>query len=132
MNDKILTFIASSISIGFGAWHFFVPSLWNWYSYMDSKASELILAVRATNVFFSLSLVLIGLMNIILVSNKQTSKHTLVTILAVNIILWLTRVIMQLVAPQGKINVFLQYGMLSTFVVVLMLYVAALMVYLKK
>jgi len=67
MYYKVLTCIASLVSIGFGVWHFFVPKIWKWYSYIDIKASELVLAVKATNIFFSLSLVLIGVMNIVLI-----------------------------------------------------------------
>lgn len=128
---KILSYTGSIISIGFGMWHFFVPTIWNWYSYIDVKAPELVLAIRATNIFFSFSLVLIGLMNIVLVSSRHSSKHTIITILAVNIILWLTRVVLQIVAPQGTINFYIQYGMLSTFVLVLILYVGALVLYVK-
>ena len=53
---RILITIGSLISVGFGIWHFFVPKLWKWYSYIDSRAKELIVAVRAINIFFSLSL----------------------------------------------------------------------------
>jgi len=126
---KILNCIGSVIAIGFGAWHFFVPKLWKWYSYIDSKATELVVAVRATNIFFSLSLVLIGIMNIVLVSSRHSSKHTVITIFLINIILWLTRVVLQIVAPQGSINLYLQYGMLTAFVLVLILYVTALALY---
>lgn len=128
---KILTYTGSIVSIGFGMWHFFVPTIWKWYSYIDVKAPELVLAIKATNIFFSFSLVLIGLMNIVLVSSRHSSKHTIMTILAVNIILWLTRVVLQIVAPQGTINFYIQYGMLSTFVLVLILYVMALALYAK-
>lgn len=131
MYYKILTYAGSIVSIGFGMWHFFVPTIWKWYSYIDVKALELVLAIRATNIFFSFSLVLIGLMNIVLVSSRHSSKHTIITILAVNIILWLTRVVLQIIAPQGTINFFIQYGMLSTFVLVLILYVGALVLYVK-
>lgn len=55
---KILVLISSVASIGFGIWHFFVPTIWKWYSYIDINATELVAAVRAINVFFSLSLVL--------------------------------------------------------------------------
>ena len=58
---KICVMIGSGVSIGFGIWHFFVPQLWNWYAYIDSYATELSMAVRAINIFFSLSLVLFGL-----------------------------------------------------------------------
>jgi hypothetical protein len=131
MYYKILTYIGSLIAIAFGMWHFFVPSIWKWYSYIDIKAPELVLAVRATNIFFSLSLVLIGVINIVLVSSRHSSKHTVITILALNIILWLTRVVLQIVVPQGKINFYIQYGMLSTFVLVLIFYVVALVLYAK-
>jgi hypothetical protein len=50
---KVFVTIASTASIGFGVWHFFVPSIWKWYSYIDGRATELIVAVRAINVFFS-------------------------------------------------------------------------------
>ncbi len=42
---KILVMIGSSASIGFGIWHFFVPKAWNWYSYIDINATELVATV---------------------------------------------------------------------------------------
>ena len=53
---KIFVMIRSGASIGFGVWHFFVPRWWNWYAYIDSHATELVIAVRAINIFFSLTL----------------------------------------------------------------------------
>jgi hypothetical protein len=55
---KLLMSFGSAMSIGFGLWHFLVPRVWNWYSYIYESATELVLAVRAIKVFFSLSLVL--------------------------------------------------------------------------
>ena len=54
---KILVMIGSCASIGFGIWHFFVPKAWNWYSYIDINATELVAAVRAINAFFVFSIV---------------------------------------------------------------------------
>ena len=42
---KTLTTIGSLVTIGFGAWHFFVPTVWNWYAYIDPAATELNLPV---------------------------------------------------------------------------------------
>lgn len=126
MAYKILAVSASIISIAFGIWHFFVPKIYNWYSYIDVNAKELVLAIRAVNVFFSLSLVLIGIMNIILVLNKHTSKTTLIVVLSVSAVLWLTRVILQISYPQGTINAYLQYGMLTAFLLVLALYIVSI------
>lgn len=65
---KIFVTFGSSASIAFGVWHFFVPRAWNWYSYIDPNATELIVAVRSINVFFSLSLVLFGLLNLLFIT----------------------------------------------------------------
>lgn len=131
MYYKISTYLGSAISICFGIWHFFIPTIFEWYSYIDTNAQELVLAVKATNLFFSLFMVLLGTMNILLIGNKQTSKHTIMTLLTINIILWFIRVVVQIIAPQGTINFYMQYGMLSAFIIVLFFYISAFIVYLK-
>lgn len=123
---KILVTIGSSASIGFGIWHFFVPTLWKWYSYIDTHATELIVAVRAINVFFSLSLVLFGVMNMLLVYSGKANKYSILVLLGATCILWLTRLVFQIIYPQGSMNPALQYGMLGAFIVITLCYVVAL------
>jgi hypothetical protein len=123
---KILVTFGSSASIGFGVWHFFVPKTWKWYFYMDPAATELVAAVRAINVFFSLSLVLFGLMNLLFIFGGRANRYALIVLLAATCVLWLTRVIMQIVYPQGSINPVLQYGMLAAFVIVSLCYLVSL------
>ena len=126
---KILVGIGSSASIGFGIWHFFVPGLWKWYSYIDPNATELIVAVRAINAFFSLSLVLVRRAQyILMVSGNQANRYSIIVMLAATCILWLTRVVLQLVYPQGSINPVLQYGMLSAFIIVSLCYIISLII----
>jgi hypothetical protein len=98
---KILVTIASSASIGFGVWHFFVPGVWKWYSFIDPNATELIVAVRAINVFFSLSLVLFGLLNLLFILGGNANRYSIITLLAATCILWLTRLSFQVTYPQG-------------------------------
>ena len=93
----------------------FRPRSWNWYSYIDPKAKELIVAVRAINVFFSLSLVLFGLMNILFTYGNHSNRFSIIVILADACVLWMTRSIFQIVYPQGTLYPGLQYGMLSAF-----------------
>jgi hypothetical protein len=119
---KVLVSIGSSASIGFGIWHFFVPRVWNWYSYIDPKASELIIAVRAINVFFSLSLVLFGALNLFFILGDKSNRYSILVMLVATCILWLTRLAFQLVYPQGSINPVLQYGMLAAFIVINLCY----------
>ncbi|PKN98924.1 MAG: hypothetical protein CVU42_10445 [Chloroflexi bacterium HGW-Chloroflexi-4] len=123
---KILVTIGSVSSVGFGVWHFFVPKLWSWYAYIDSSATELILAVRAINVFFSLSLVLFGALNILMVYGGNANRYSVIVTLAATCILWLTRTTFQLVYPQGTLYPGLQYGMLSAFIIISLCYTFSL------
>jgi hypothetical protein len=115
---KIFVSVGSIISIGFGFWHFFVPAIWNWYSYFDKAATELIIAVRAINIFFSLLLVLLGMANMLFVFRKPPDRFSTMVILSISVILWTIRLILQLVYPQGSQNPTIQYGMLLTFILV--------------
>ena len=115
---KVLVGIGGVASIGFGIWHFFVPRDWKWYSYIDPAATELLVAVSAINVFFSLSLVLFGLMNALLVIGDRSNRYSILVVLGATCVLWLARVALQLARPQGSMSPILQYGMLSAFVIV--------------
>ena len=123
---KILVMIGSSVSIGFGIWHFFVPTAWKWYSYIDSSATELVAAVRAINAFFSLSLVLFGIVNILLIYGDRSNRYSIIVLLVATSILWLTRVVFQVIYPQGSLYPGLQYGMLSAFVLIALCYLISL------
>jgi hypothetical protein len=125
---KVLVTIGSSASIGFGIWHFFVPEAWKWYSYIDINATELVVAVRAINVFFSLSLVLFGIVNILLIYGDKSNRYSIIVILAATCILWITRAVFQLIYPQGSISPVLQYGMLSAFIIVSLCYIVSLVI----
>lgn len=122
---RVFASIGSVASIGFGVWHFFVPKVWGWYSYIDASAAELVLAVRAVNVFFSLSLVLFGLMNLLLVFGPRVGRHPLLVVLGSTCVLWFARVVMQVAYPQGSMSPTLQYGMLAAFGTVLACYLVA-------
>ena len=123
---KILVMIGSCATIGFGIWHFFVPEMWNWYSYIDTNATELVPAVRAINIFFSLSLVLFGTVNMLLVYGDRSNSYSIIVMLTATSILWITRVALQIIYPQGSINPALQYGMLSAFIIVSLCYIIPL------
>jgi hypothetical protein len=125
---KILVMIGSSASIGFGIWHFFVPRAWNWFSYVDITATELVAAIRAINAFFSLSLVLFGIVNILFIYGDKSNRYSIIVLLAATCILWLTRVAFQVIHPQGSLVPGLQYGMLSAFMIVSLCYIISLMI----
>ena len=115
---KILIATGSAASIGFGIWHFFVPKMWKWYSYMDAQATELIIAVKAIHIFFSLTLVLFGSINLLLIMGNNSNRYSLIVVLGATSIVWFTRVLLQIIRPQGSVTPILQYSMLASFIVV--------------
>jgi hypothetical protein len=125
---KIFVGFASVASIAFGVWHFFVPGVWKWYSYIDPNATELIVAVRAINVFFSLSLVLFGVLNFLFVFGGNANRFSIIALLAATCILWVTRTAFQVIYPQGSLVPGLQYGMLVAFTVVSLSYLISLII----
>jgi hypothetical protein len=86
----------------------------------------LVIAVRAINVFFSLSLVLFGLVNIFLVFEKRGHKYPRIVVLSATCILWFVRVLFQMIHPQGSASPILEYGMLLIFVFVFLCYSVSL------
>lgn len=124
--------IGSMASIGFGVWHFFVPQVWKWYSYIASEATELVAAIRAINAFFSLSLILFGLVNSVLIYGDRTNRYSITVILVATCVLWLTRVIFQIIFPQGSQYPGLQFGMLTAFILVFLCYAVALTIVLSQ
>jgi hypothetical protein len=124
--------IGSFASVGFGIWHFFVPEMWNWYSYIDVNATELVAAVRAINVFFSLCLVLFGIVNILFIYGSKSNRYSIIVMLASTSILWMTRVAFQIIYPQGSMNPILQYGMLSAFIIIALCYIISLYIMASK
>jgi hypothetical protein len=134
MDPLVKTFVllGSGASIGFGVWHFFVPGLWNWYAYIDTRATELVAAVRAINIFFSLALVLFGIVNLLFVYGGRSNRYSIIVMLAATSILWLTRVFLQVIYPQGSLYPGLQYGMLAAFTMISLCYVISLMITLFK
>jgi hypothetical protein len=124
---RILVILGSTISIGFGIWHFYVPTVWRWYSFIDEQATELIIAIRAINAFFSLSLVLFGLVNTLLIYGNKSNRYSIIVMLSATCVLWVTRVAFQLIYPQGSQFPGLQYGMLFVFIIVTLCYLLPLL-----
>jgi len=113
----ILVTFASVATAAFGIWHFFLPTQWDWYSYISPDAPELVVAVRAINAIFSLCLLLIGLADLLIVL-VGSDRFARIVMLSLSVILWTVRSLMQIIAPQGSAIPALQYGMLAGFLLI--------------
>ncbi len=72
--QRILLNAGLIISMCVGIWHFFVPYMYRWYSYLPNAPREIIVSIDWINFFFSL---LLSKINILLIVNQKliTSKN---------------------------------------------------------
>lgn len=87
------------LSMFIGIWHFFVPTLFQWSSYISSEYKNLIVGIEWTNYCFSL--LLTGLSIILILWRKkflEGNKETLV-IYSFMVFLWFNRIAIAIVNP---------------------------------
>ena len=125
---RILVTVGSAVTICLGLWHFFIPKIWDWYSYISPNAPELVIAVRAINMFFSLCLVLFGVVNILFIHGTNSNRYSVTVMLSATSILWLVRSVLQVAYPQGSQNPAIQYGMLVLFIATLLCFSVPLLI----
>ena len=114
-----------AVALGFGIWHFAVPELYGWRSYVPEAPDTLVDAVAATNFFFSLSLSIFGAANVAAPFLGDSSTPAGRSWLWANVGLWTTRALYQIIKPQGTHNPALQWGMTGAFVATDLLFLAA-------
>lgn len=123
---RLLITAPSLLTIGFGVWHFTVPSVWNWWAAIRPEATELVLAVRAINILFSLLMALHGVVTIVIAIRRPVERFALGLLLAASVILWGCRVGLQMVYPQGTQIPGVAPAMLASFAAILTAYGIAL------
>jgi hypothetical protein len=107
--------IGGVVALGFGIWHFAVPGLYGWWSYVPDAPQTLIDAVDATNFFFSLTLAITGATNIVMPFITDAAAPISRFWLWTNVGLWTSRLVYQLVKPQGSHSPALRWGMTAAF-----------------
>ena len=117
--------VGGAVTLGFGLWHFAVPSLYAWQSYVPDAPQSLVDAVAATNFFLSLSLSLVGASSVVMPFLSDAAAPASQYWLWANVGLWTIRAIYQLVKPQGTHSAALQWGMAGAFLVTDLLFIVA-------
>ncbi len=111
------------ITLGFGIWHFFIPSMFGWYDYLQDDPVELSRGIGASNFFLSFSLSLIGATSVAFPTLFPDSGPVHTAWLWANVGLWTARSIYQAVAPQGSPVPGLAQSMLAGFIVTDLLFI---------
>ena len=119
---KISYYIGAALSLAVGIWHFFVPSMFMWDTYIPYKV--LTASVNYVNLCFSF--LLCGISLIMLLWGKKVfgGNREAAVIFGFFVLLWIFRVTVALLNPMPpEANVFMSYGQLVGSVVVMILLV---------
>ncbi|MDH5680809.1 MAG: hypothetical protein OEZ36_04420 [Spirochaetota bacterium] len=132
MLAKVLMRAGSVMMLGFGLWHFFVPSIHNWFSYIPEAPSELLKAIRAANFFLSLELCVFGVMGITLSLMITTNRKAVLLYLLLMSGLWIIRAFYQLVEPQGgALALWIQVLLNGSFLLTALLFIVPLLLLIR-
>ena len=113
---KLLYKMGLLLSAGAGIWHFTVPYLYKWYSYIPDAPIEIIRSIDWINYFFSL--LLTGLSVILFVYAKRAfdqNKEALV-FYGFMVFVWFNRVIITIILPWNYDILFA--GQLAAFILI--------------
>lgn len=100
MNIKeLLLNLGLIISLGFGIFHFFIPSIFKWFSYIPDAPHNLIVSIKWTNYFFSLLLTGLSLL-LLLFQGRILKKDAMAIIFYIFIVIvWLCRIFITIIIP---------------------------------
>lgn len=122
--SKVFYYTGTAMSMLMGLWHFFVPWMFGWYSYIPKEYEVLTVSINWVNLCFSL--LLFGISLILLLWGKKVFAYNreAITIYGFLVIVWIFRVILAIVDPcPPEANIWMSYGQLggSVFIMTMLL-----------
>ena len=96
---RVLMLRGLALSAGFGIWHFFIPYLFRWYSYIPEAPRNLLVSIDWTNFFLSLLLSGTSVLLMVLhrrVIRREPSAFAFYVFLSA---VWLARIVLTAVHP---------------------------------
>jgi hypothetical protein len=109
--------VACIISSVVGIWHFFVPYISHWFSYIPDAPIEIYQSINYVN--FCFSFLLVGLSVILMIVQKKlfSGSKELNILYVFFVFLWLSRVIIQLIWPwPSSLQLWLVIGFATEFI----------------
>jgi hypothetical protein len=96
---KILYTIGLGLSALVGLWHFTVPYLFQWYSYIPSQYKNLIVGIDWTNFFFSLLLAGYSIILMFMRKKAFNRNREVLIMYGFMVFVWLCRVLITFIEP---------------------------------
>ncbi len=96
---KVFYYIGTAFSLLIGIWHFFVPWMFGWHSYIPSQYKNLIVSIDWVNLCFSL--LLSGLSFLLILWGKKvfSGNAEAITLFGFLTFVWIFRVFIAVIIP---------------------------------
>jgi len=119
---KILYLIGLILSALVGIWHFFVPYLYQWYSYIPNEYRSLIVGIDWINFFFSLFLTGYSILLIIMKEKIFNKNKEMFIMYGFMVFVWFCRVAITFINPWPLEPIaWVAYGQqIATFIIFLL------------
>ena len=96
---KPLYYVGTTLSMLVGIWHFFVPWMFQWYSYIPSEYENLVVGIDWTNFFFSLLLTGFSLLLIVFGKKVFSGNKDISVFYGFLVLVWFCRFIITFLEP---------------------------------
>ncbi len=96
---KLLYYIGVFLSMLVGVWHFFVPLMFQWYSYIPNEYQNLIVGIDWTNFFFSLLLAGLSLLLILFCKKVFDANKDVLIFYGFLVVVWFCRAAITFIEP---------------------------------
>ncbi len=96
---RIIFYIGVVMSMLVGAWHFFVPYMFRWYSYIPRQYGNLIVGIDWTNLCFSLLLFGTSLLVLLWSGRVFSGNHEALILYGFLTFVWFFRVALAIIEP---------------------------------
>jgi len=122
---KIMYLIGLILSTLIGIWHFFVPYLYQWYSYIPDEYKALIVGIDWTNFFFSLLLTGYSILLIIMKEKVFNKNKEMFIMYGFMVFVWFCRVAITFINPWPLEPIaWVAYGQqIATFIIFLLQFI---------
>jgi len=127
---EIVYLIGLFLSMAVGMWHFTVPYLYKWYSYIPEAPIEIIRSIDWINYFFSLFLTGISIILIVFKNKIFKKNKELLVFYGFFVFVWLNRVIITILLPMNYNAMFI--GQLIAFTIIFIIQLIPLLYLIKK
>ena len=96
---KSFYYVGLVLSMLVGIWHFFVPYMFQWYSYIPNQYENLIVGIDWTNFFFSLLLTGLSLLLIVFGKKVFSGNKDIFIFYGFMVFVWLCRTAITFIEP---------------------------------